>query len=128
MITWKIFRGGKWEQLVHGEDNFKIASAFQGRLLEISFVNQSTHQTKYRCEANNSESLRGPLVHEVELKVEGSWPKGEGKSLCHVALVVKFLDLNKPWSCYYGRKKTKEIGDQFRFVGNCPPTPPLSQH
>ena len=27
------------------------------------------------------------------------------KSLRHVAMVTKFLDLNKPWSCKYGRKK-----------------------
>ena len=29
----------------------------------------------------------------------------EKKSLRHVAMVTKFLDLNKPWSCKYGRKK-----------------------
>ena len=87
-ITWKILRGGKWEQLGKEEDNFKIADAFHGRLLEISFVNQSTHQTQYRCEASNSQSSGNPLVHKVDLKVEGNWPKGEGKSLRHVALVA----------------------------------------
>ena len=81
-------RGGKWEQIVNEKDNFKIAGAFHGRLLEISFVNQSTHQTQYRCEASNSQSSGNPLVHEVDLKVEGNWPKGEGKLLRHVALVV----------------------------------------
>ena len=79
-------RGGKWEQIVNEKDNFKIAGAFHGRLLEISFVNQST-QTSYRCEARNSQSFGNPLVHEVDLRVEGNWPKGEGKSLRHVALV-----------------------------------------
>ena len=29
----------------------------------------------------------------------------EKKSLHHVAMVTKFLDLNKPCSCKYGRKK-----------------------
>ena len=29
----------------------------------------------------------------------------EKKSLRDVAMVTKFLDLNKPWSCKYGRKK-----------------------
>ena len=32
----------------------------------------------------------------------------EEKSLRHVAMVAKFLDLNKPCSCKYGRKKTKK--------------------
>ena len=81
-------REGKWEQIVNEEDNFKIANAFQGRLLEIGFVNQSTHQTRYRCEASNNQSFGNPLVHEVDLKVEGNWPKREGKSLRHVALVA----------------------------------------
>ena len=26
----------------------------------------------------------------------------------HVAVVAKFLDLNKPWSCLYGGKKKHE--------------------
>ena len=30
------------------------------------------------------------------------------KSLRHVAMDAKFLDLNKPWSCKYGKKKKKE--------------------
>ena len=29
------------------------------------------------------------------------------KSLRHVAMDAKFLDLNKPWSCKYGKKKKK---------------------
>ena len=29
----------------------------------------------------------------------------EEKSLRHVAMVAKFLDLDKLWSCKYGRKK-----------------------
>ena len=29
----------------------------------------------------------------------------EKKSLRHVAMVAKLLDLNNPWSCKYGRKK-----------------------
>ena len=27
--------------------------------------------------------------------------------LCCIAMVAKYLDLNKPWSCKYGRKKGK---------------------
>ena len=30
------------------------------------------------------------------------------KSLCHVTMVANFLDLNKPWSCKYGREKKNE--------------------
>ena len=30
----------------------------------------------------------------------------EEKSLRHVTMVAKFLDLHKPWPCKYGRKKT----------------------
>ena len=33
----------------------------------------------------------------------------EKKSLRHVAMVAKFLDLNKPWYCKYCRKKTKKL-------------------
>ena len=29
--------------------------------------------------------------------------------LCRFALLAKFLDLNKPWSCKYGRKKWKKL-------------------
>ena len=31
------------------------------------------------------------------------------KSSRHVAMVAKFMDLNKPWSCKYGGKKTKKL-------------------
>ena len=31
----------------------------------------------------------------------------EEKLLRHVAMVAKFMDLNKPWSCKYGRKTQK---------------------
>ena len=34
----------------------------------------------------------------------------EEKSLHHVTMVTKFLDLNKPWSCKYCRKENKENG------------------
>ena len=32
----------------------------------------------------------------------------EGKSLRHVAMVAKFLDLNNPWSCKYGKTKKQK--------------------
>ena len=31
----------------------------------------------------------------------------EEKLLRHVAMVAKFMDVNKPWSCKYGRKTKK---------------------
>ena len=40
------------------------------------------------------------------------------KLLCHIAMVAKFLDLNKPWPCKYGRKN--ENIDIFDFpVHDC---------
>ena len=35
----------------------------------------------------------------------------EERSLRHVDMVTKFLNLNKPWSCKYGRKKKIEMYD-----------------
>ena len=32
------------------------------------------HETKYRCEAENSQSAGTPLVHDIQLNVEGKWP------------------------------------------------------
>ena len=32
------------------------------------------HETKYRCEAENSQSAGTPLVYNIELNVEGKWP------------------------------------------------------
>ena len=34
-------------------------------------------------------------------------PQGNGESSRHVAMVAKFLDLNKPWYGKYGKKKMK---------------------
>ena len=69
-ITWKISRGGNWQNLVDGQDNFEIASAFQGRLLKIISVKQKMHQTTYRCEAENHQSGGKPLVYHIQLNVE----------------------------------------------------------
>ena len=66
-------KSGNWQKLVHGQDNFEIATAFQGRLLNIISVKESMHETNYRCEAENSQSGGNPLVHDIELKVEGKW-------------------------------------------------------
>ena len=42
------------------------------------------------------------------------------KSLRHVAMDAKFLDLNKPWSCKYGKKKKNEKIDMYDFpVHDC---------
>ena len=67
-------KSGNWQKLVHGQDNFEIATTFQGRLLNIISVKESMHETNYRCEAENSQSVGNPLVHDIELKVEGKWP------------------------------------------------------
>ena len=35
-------------------------------------------------------------------------------------MVAKFLDLNKPWSCKYDRKKNEKKNDMYDFpVHNC---------
>ena len=66
-------KSGNWQNLVHGQDSFEIATAFQGRLLKIISVEERMHETNYRCEAENSQSVGNPLVHDIELKVEGKW-------------------------------------------------------
>ena len=38
------------------------------------------------------------------------WHNREEISFCHIATVAKFLDLNKPWCCKYGQKKSIEGG------------------
>ena len=66
-------KSGNWQNLVHGQDSFEIDTAFQGRLLNIISVKQNMHETRYRCEAENSQSGGNPLVHEIQLNVEGKW-------------------------------------------------------
>ena len=66
-------KSGNWQNLVHGRDSFEIASAFQGRLLNIISVKKNMHETMYRCEAENSQSGGNPLVHDIRLDVEGKW-------------------------------------------------------
>ena len=56
---------------MNGKDNFEIADAFHGRLLNIISVKQKIHQTKYRCEAENSQNQ---TVYDMQLKVKGKWP------------------------------------------------------
>ena len=75
-ITWKIKRDGKWENLENEKDNFEIADAFHGRLLNIISVKKKVHQTTYRCEAENSQNVGNPEVHDVNLTVKGKWPWG----------------------------------------------------
>ena len=67
-------KSGNWQNLVHGQDSFEIATAFQGRLLNIISVKKNMHETKYRCEAENSQSGGNPLVHEIQLNVKGKFP------------------------------------------------------
>ena len=66
-------KSGNWQNLVHGQDSFEIATAFQGRLLNIISVKENMHETNYRCEAENSQSGGNPLVHDIQLNVEGKW-------------------------------------------------------
>ena len=42
-------------------------------------------------------------------KLECPQGDGEEKSPCHVAMVAKFLDLNKPWYGKYGKKKNEKL-------------------
>ena len=56
-------------------DNFEIADAFDGRLLNIISVKHKIHdQTKYRCEAKNSQNVGHQTVYDMQLKVKGKWP------------------------------------------------------
>ena len=64
-------KSGNWQNLVHGQDSFEIDTAFQGRLLNIISVKEDMHETKYRCEAENSQSAGTPLVYDIQLNVEG---------------------------------------------------------
>ena len=66
-------KSGNWQNLVHGLDSFEIDTAFQGRLLNIISVKKNLHETSYRCEAENSQSGGNPLVHDIQLNVEGKW-------------------------------------------------------
>ena len=59
---------------MNGKDNFEIADAFHGRLLNIISVKQKIHQTKYRCEAENSRNVGKPKVYDIQLRVKGKWP------------------------------------------------------
>ena len=59
---------------MNGKDNFEIADAFHGRLLNIISVEQKMHQTTYRCEAENSQNVGNETVYDMQLKVKGKWP------------------------------------------------------
>ena len=66
-------KSGNWQNLVHGQDSFQIDTAFQGRLLNIISVKQNMNETRYRCEAENSQSGGNPLMHDIQLNVKGKW-------------------------------------------------------
>ena len=92
-ITWKIQnKSGNWQNLVHGQDSFEIASDFQGRLLNIISVKKSMHETRYRCEAENSQSGGYPLVHDVQLNVKGKCMAiGPSQSHAPIPLMIKLI-------------------------------------
>ena len=58
-----------------------------------------THKLPKLCSA----SLTHPHSQNREFNLINN--NREGNSLRHVAMVAKLLDLNKAWSCKYGRKK-----------------------
>ena len=59
---------------MNGKDNFQIPDAFHGRMLKIISVKHKIHETTYRCEAENSQNVGNPKVHDVQLTVKGKWP------------------------------------------------------
>ncbi|XP_068715034.1 hemicentin-1-like [Montipora foliosa] len=66
-ITWK--KNGK--VLQDGVDFFKIPSAFHGRLLNITKVDENMHEDIYTCQASNNQTIgTGPQEHNIDLQVE----------------------------------------------------------
>ena len=53
---------------MNGKDNFEIADAFHGRLLNIISVKKKMHETTYRCEAENSQNVGNPkyMIYNLE--------------------------------------------------------------
>ena len=53
-----------------------------------------------------------------------------GEVWCHVTMVTKCLDLIVRFfpDANHTQERKQGFSDQFSLLGNCPPTPPLSQH
>ena len=66
------------------------------------------HETKYRCEAENSQSGGNPLVHEIQLNVEGKYMAiGPSQSNAPIPLMILY---------YYMRNYCNLIGlEQWYF-------------
>ena len=73
-ITWKINRDGKWENLVNGKDNFEIADAFHGRLLNIISVKKKRSMrphTAVKQKILKMLEIRKYMIYNLEWKVNG---------------------------------------------------------
>ena len=64
------------------------------------------------CEKEVREHLDQYYCHNFLLLILNPKTHKEN-SLRHVAVVAKFVDLHKPWSCKYGRKKKKKNGSSY---------------
>ena len=67
-ITWK--KNGK--ELRDGVDFFEIPSQLEGRLLNITKVDENMHEDIYTCQASNNQTIgTGPQERNINLQVEG---------------------------------------------------------
>ena len=58
--------------LKSGIDFIEIPEAFEGRLLSITSVKESLHETTFTCEASNNQTeASGPAQRNFVLNVEG---------------------------------------------------------
>ena len=57
--------------LESGKDFIEIPEAFEGRLLSITSVKESLHETIFTCEASNNQTTSGPAKRNFDLNVEG---------------------------------------------------------
>ena len=58
--------------LKSGIDFIEIPEAFEGRLLSITNVKESLHETTFTCEASNNQTeASGPAQRNFVLNVEG---------------------------------------------------------
>ncbi|XP_068759668.1 fibronectin type III domain-containing protein-like [Montipora capricornis] len=68
-ITWK--KNGK--ELRDGVDFFEIPSQLEGRLLNITKVDENMHEDIYTCQASNNQTTEiGPQERNINLQVEAA--------------------------------------------------------
>lgn len=68
-ITWK--KNG--QLIVDKQDSFVIPTSFHERRLDIKNVTRAKHEDQYTCEAVNALSNGNPLIHTINLEVEGKY-------------------------------------------------------